>query len=444
MDLHIHMSIATRWHVLGLLLASLVMTPSPSFALDAPSIRVGDKLKVTFFETMDVPDPMAGNGNSAAAAKFQMFYQRLDLSGEYVVEPGGKISVPILGEIAAAGQPVEDVKSKLLTAMRKSTGRSGNVTVAITQRPPIYVAGAVRNPGAYAFSGGMIAIQAIALAGGLEKDSMQTAQLFELLRRKEAAAAARDRLARALAQKAQLIAVRDNTKEVVTPPRLIEMVGADGAAALMASERRLAELRAQSQHKERSAKTEAIPAIQEEIGLINERLSNLDVQIKSRGEQLQKMEALFARQVVNDERVTNTRRDYMDLEGRRNEMKVNLVQATRRLAQAEADPQRMQLAQRLEVEAEINKLDRQIAETDASGLLGEAATVLALEGGCGPGAIRLEIVRNGATGAEIIAAVATTSLEPGDVLQATATCERVSNSKPVSSAARPPAGETRK
>jgi protein involved in polysaccharide export with SLBB domain len=407
--------------VLGLLLTSLAMMATPALSLDTTAIRVGDRLKVTFFEAMDVSDAKPGRGNDAADAKLQMFYQRLDLSGEYPVEPGGAISVPILGAIGAAGQSVAGVRNSLTAAMRKTLGRNANITVAIVQRQPVYVTGVVRNPGAYPYRPGMIAIQALALAGGPERDSStQGSQVLEFLRQKEAATVARDRLKRALARKAYLTALRDNTKEVVTPPQLVELAGPEEAAILMASERRVVDLRAQSQQRERKAKTETLSALRDEISLINERLSNFDAQIKARGDRLQKMEALFARQVVDEERTASVRRDYLDVEGRRNEFRVTLLQATHRLSKAESDLQQLQLAQRIEIENEINQLDRQIAESRQASLFVDAASLLTPESNCcGSAALRFEIIRDNGTGSEVTTATETSPLAPGDVVRVT-------------------------
>jgi protein involved in polysaccharide export with SLBB domain len=420
-------------------LASVLLAPPSAFARDGATVRLGDRLKITFFESMNVPDPTASAGNDAATAKMQMFFQRTDLSGEYQVEPGGRISLPILGAIDVEGQTVDGAKANVLAAMTRIMGKTGNITVSIAQRPPVYVAGAVRNPGAYPYAPGMIAIQALALAGGLDRDATQTAQFIEMMRQKETRAIALDHLKKALARKEVFVAARENIKDVTPPPRLIGIAGSDGAATLIATERGVVDLRLQVQQKARATSAAAVTAIQDEIGLLKERLTNVDAQIKARADELQKMEGLLANRIVSDERVSNVRRDYLDMEGRRNDLKVNLVRAKQRLGQAEADLQTMEIAQRLEIEQEIKQIDAQIAEIDQQSLLGEG--VSALTGGvnlCGPKSAELEIVRNGAHAAEVVQATDTSAIEPGDVLRVAVGCQSGAQGKqtPVERSAR--------
>jgi protein involved in polysaccharide export with SLBB domain len=402
-------------------LIAAVLIPSLAFARDAAMVRLGDRLKITFFEGMEVPDP---GGNGGGNARMQMFYQRVDLSGEYLVEPGAKISLPILGAINVEGQTIEGVKTNVLAAMTKIMGRGGNVTVSIAQRPPVYVAGAVRSPGAYPYAPGMIAIQALALAGGIERNFARAAQFVELMRQQEANAVALGQLKRALARKAVLVAERDNSKDVTPPPRLIEIAGNEGAAALIAAERSVADLHSRVQQKSRANNASATAATHDEIELIKERLGNFDEQVKARADQLQKMEGLLTNRIVADERVASVRRDYLDIEARRNELKVSLLQATQRLGQSDSDLQKLEIAHRLEIEQEINQIDAQIAGFDQSVLVGKTISALTLsENICGSEGAQLEILRRGANDAEVIQATDTSVIEPGDVLRVGATCE---------------------
>jgi protein involved in polysaccharide export with SLBB domain len=409
MSYHLSIPLNRALRVLLGSIACLMLMPSICRGFDGPSLRIGDRLKITFFESMDIPDPAARKGNDAAAAKQQMFYQRLDLSGEYEVEPGGTISIPILGSIDVAGKSIGGARTNLLIAIKKIMGHDGNVTVAIVQRPPVYITG-VRNPGAYPYRAGMIAIQAVALAGGVEKEQM--------------AALAHDRLTRALAHKAALIAARNHVNQVEPPARLIKLAGVDGAAALISSERRVAELRAETELNERETRSEAISSIRDEIALLNGQLVDLENQTRDGADLLRKMEGLPASRIVEAERVSSVRRDYLDIEGRRNQLKLNLVQATNRLTQAESDRKKLQVKQRSDAEAEINQVEADIAQIE-SGLTTNTVSALGPENACcGTESVGLEIVRSNPAGPEVLTASDMTALEPGDVLQVTAVRER--------------------
>ena len=233
--------------------AALLLLPAVALGFDPRVIRVGDKLKITFFETMDLPDvPGLGKG-SADDAKMRVFYQRLDLSGDFTVDASGAVTMPILGAVDAAGRSATQLRDGVLAALEKAVGRAGNVSVAILQRQPVFVTGSVRNPGAYAYIPGMIAIQAVALAGGAKRD-VDLSSVASRVDRRNQADSASDRLRKALARKAVLSAARDGAASVTAPPALVKLVGQDGADALIDAEKKAARLRVQEKQNATGAK----------------------------------------------------------------------------------------------------------------------------------------------------------------------------------------------
>ncbi len=388
-------------------IASLIFVPSVGVggSVEGAALRVGDRLKIAFFETMEIPNSGTWKGSEAAAAKQKMFYQRLDLSGEYEVEPGGTISIPVLGLVEVAGQPTDSARAKLQIAVSKTMGHPANVTVTIVQRSPVYITGGVRSPGAYPYRAGMIAIQAVALAGGVEKEQM--------------AALARDRLTRALARKAVLVAARGHVARIDPPARLIELMGVDGGAALIQAERRIGDLREEAERNERYKGTEAISSIRDEVALLDDRLVDMENQTKEGADLLRRMEGLPASRIVEAERVSSVRRDYLDISERRSQLKLSLVQAHRRLGSAESELKRLQVKQRSDAEAEINQVDADIAQIEASLTSSTVSASGPERACCGTESVGLEIVRSSPRGSEVLVANDTTMLEPGDVVQVT-------------------------
>jgi len=95
-------------------------------------------------------------------------WKEQELTRTLQVRPDGKISMPLLGDVQAAGltpgqlaQVVSDKLKKFLTAPQ--------VTVILTQinSQRVYVIGEVTRPGAYPVLPGMTILQAISSAGGL-------------------------------------------------------------------------------------------------------------------------------------------------------------------------------------------------------------------------------------------------------------------------------------
>jgi polysaccharide export outer membrane protein len=90
-----------------------------------------------------------------------------ELSRMMPVRPDGFVSLPIVGDVAAAGRtPVElaaDIQKKLQPYVQEP-----RVTVLVREvnSARVYVTGEVAHPGAYPLRGRVSVLQAIALAGG--------------------------------------------------------------------------------------------------------------------------------------------------------------------------------------------------------------------------------------------------------------------------------------
>ncbi len=107
---------------------------------EAPQLAVGDRVKITFFEILDVPQAEGeAKGTAGSAAPMRSFFQRMDLTGEYTVELDGSISVPRLGAFDAARRPLTDVQSSLANGFEKTMSRPCDVAIAIIERQPVYV-----------------------------------------------------------------------------------------------------------------------------------------------------------------------------------------------------------------------------------------------------------------------------------------------------------------
>ncbi|TIU43560.1 MAG: exopolysaccharide biosynthesis protein, partial [Mesorhizobium sp.] len=81
--------------------------------------------------------------------------QRPELSGEYMVQEDGTISVPLLGFIPVANRSTQQVQADLAETFEQLLGRKGLVNILSLERPPIYVLGPVKNPGSFKYAPGM-------------------------------------------------------------------------------------------------------------------------------------------------------------------------------------------------------------------------------------------------------------------------------------------------
>jgi protein involved in polysaccharide export with SLBB domain len=182
--------------------------------------QLGDKLKIAFYEQVDLQDDRWAKARSNRPG----LQQRTELTGEYVVQADGAISLPLFGLVQTAGRSSQELQTDLEGMFRELTGRKGFVTAAVLEHQPIYVLGPVKTPGSYKYASGMTVFHAVALAGGLDRTTLGTWQDVEGVRAAEKQQASIDHLIRLLARTAVLKAERDGTP-LKASIRLIELAG---------------------------------------------------------------------------------------------------------------------------------------------------------------------------------------------------------------------------
>lgn len=97
-----------------------------------------------------------------------VFWREPEMSGEVVVRPDGKITVPLIKELTAGGLTPAQLEAEL-AGMAKRYIQEPNATVVVKEirSRQIFITGMVARPGAYALNGPMTILQFIAQAGGL-------------------------------------------------------------------------------------------------------------------------------------------------------------------------------------------------------------------------------------------------------------------------------------
>jgi polysaccharide export outer membrane protein len=97
-----------------------------------------------------------------------VFWREPEMSGDVTVRPDGRITIPVIGEIVAAGKRPDQLQAEIVTAATKYiSGVNVVVVVRTINSRRIFVTGRVATPGKYPLIGPLTVMQAIALAGGL-------------------------------------------------------------------------------------------------------------------------------------------------------------------------------------------------------------------------------------------------------------------------------------
>lgn len=97
-----------------------------------------------------------------------MVWKNADLSRTTSVRPDGKISLPLVGDVQAAGLTVEQLRVSIAEKLQSYYKEPPQISVILQQinSYAIYVLGEVRSPGKYVVKTDTTFLQAVTLAGG--------------------------------------------------------------------------------------------------------------------------------------------------------------------------------------------------------------------------------------------------------------------------------------
>jgi protein involved in polysaccharide export with SLBB domain len=392
----------------------------PISAAPPPTNRhfeIGDKLKLVFFE--NVQDVEKNKWGIAAGSGFQ---QHPELTGDYVVQDDGTISVPVLGSFDIVDLSQKEIQNEIGKALDKALGRIGFVTIVSVERPPIYVLGPVKNPGSYTYSQGMTVLHALTLAGGFPKKDVEPWQEMEQVRETAKRYGTLESLAELLTRQAVLRAERDRTTPT-TPQRLVELVGPTKAAAMIAAEvdRRSAIVAARNARLQSAA--DAVKAAQQEVELLSTEgrsLESMDDNIAALKKRAAGIQQLYEKgQLATNNMIIETKTRVADAERNRQDMVIQLAQGKQRLTTAQQEQAKLEADIRGEIETQILALNQQIADVSrenmaSEGILGALQVQYQTPAAS---AITYEIVRQTSKGPVAFVANGMSTLMPGDLVQ---------------------------
>lgn len=281
-----------------------------------------------------------------------------DLSGEYLVRYDGSISVPVLGSLQVAGREISDVERLLSERVTKITHAQSYVSVEVSRYRPFYVVGFVDKPGAYPWQPGLSVLHALTLAGGhprIEAASpilgdREVGELNEKV----------NLLKRALIRRARLIAERDDEPKIIVHERLRTLASDLELEALMSLEQRSLAERHELMESKRKNLEQAMMHAKEEISSLLEKQKSIKRQID--------LQTGLATRLRNAPKgiVQNTR--FMEIEislarfvaeGR--DIVKEIAIAKQRLSNAEHKLKTLYIERRIEIDADVNRLDLEIA-----------------------------------------------------------------------------------
>jgi polysaccharide export outer membrane protein len=94
-------------------------------------------------------------------------FGQTQLTGQFIVNDRGNISVPLLGDISASNETTDQLSRSIASQLQdKKILINPSVSVQVVKYRPVFILGEVVKPGQYPYEPGMTALTLAAIAGG--------------------------------------------------------------------------------------------------------------------------------------------------------------------------------------------------------------------------------------------------------------------------------------
>jgi protein involved in polysaccharide export with SLBB domain len=240
----------------------------------------------------------------------------------YTVDPAGKISMPLVGAVPAAGYTTEELGTIVSRQLmrRLSLATQPDTTVEVTDFRPIYVTGAVERSGEYPYTAGMNVLQGLSLGGGLfrnsaagtlrlEREFVSTVGSYQGLEQE------RQRL---IARKARLDAELSGADRIAFPGEL-QKVSAPWAieftSSVMSKEQSVFDLRRRANETQLVALDQLQASLEQEVATLDQRILTQQKQVDLLKDELANYKVLSDKGLATQPRLLGLQRNLAELEG---------------------------------------------------------------------------------------------------------------------------------
>lgn len=108
------------------------------------------------------PDYLLGSSDKVRVT----VYGEPSLSGEFFVSGTGIVSLPLIGDVKAAGLTLRQFQDAVQTELSNGYLKEPRVSAEVLTFRPFYILGEVDKPGTYPYTSGLTVFNAVATAGG--------------------------------------------------------------------------------------------------------------------------------------------------------------------------------------------------------------------------------------------------------------------------------------
>jgi polysaccharide export outer membrane protein len=347
-------------------------------------------------------------------------YERWEaLGGEFAVAGDGTVSLPILGTVAVGGLDETAFAAKVADQLKAKIGliERPEVSVAITEYPPIYVVGDVTAQGEYKFREGLTVLQALAMAGGAyrQKDGSGRgeAEVVGDLRELD------DSILRSTIRLARLeteMAGANDFRFDAAPDQDNGL-----AVAIYNQEKQIFAARAAASERQSRSYSELRQLMNNEIETLQRKIANNDEDIDSVRKEITTVKPMVDKGVMLPSRQIDLERELRNYQAVRLDMVTAIMRARQNISEATRNLEGLADNRRVEVTDQIQTERATLKQLQVRRGTRQKQLLDLLDGnpslGSDPAAPTFSISRRTDGTSEEFSASEATALQPGDVVR---------------------------
>ena len=288
------------------------------------------------------------------------------LSGEVSVGADGMIDMPLVGEVLAGGETTAAIATAVAARLQKQTGlvKPPSVSVQISAYPPVFVSGTVEKPGAIDYRPGLRVIQAVALAGGLERRQNRDNNYaeFDQIRYLGELKQIDTQIGAQQARRARLEAELKSAPKLTFPPEVEKSLDNPALTRIAAAEEVVFVNRRDALNRQLSTLDELGKLLEGEIAVLDEKMGAQNRQIEIARKELKDIARLVSAGTVARPRETSLERVVAELESNRFDLIVSSMRAKQKISETAHDASQLVGQRMSETSGDLQKVESDLEE----------------------------------------------------------------------------------
>jgi polysaccharide export outer membrane protein/exopolysaccharide production protein ExoF len=267
------------------------------------------------------------------------FFEWTALNDEFTISADGNLSLPLIGEVRAAGTGTGDLAKAISARLQAEMGlgRRPVIAIEVVKFRPIYITGDVQVPGEFPYRPGLSVLQALSLAGGLQRYSDRA-----LMRVERESIATRGELnildiqmKSMIARRARLQAEFDRAETISFPQDWRSKQVEAPITIFMRQEQQIFDARREAFNTQMEALEQLKKYLDKEIDSLNAQIDTEDTQLKLLKKELQSVTSLVEKGLAVTPRQLSLERTMAQIEGDRLRLGTNLLRARQEISKTD-------------------------------------------------------------------------------------------------------------